>query len=65
MQTFTNAEDFEAARAYARTIFKTNRANRTRYACPTCGQADAISHFEHIKGYHCASCTRAAEFGCE
>ena len=65
MQTFNNAEDFNAARAYARQVFKVNRANRTRYACPTCGKADALCAFEQQQGYHCASCTRATEFGCE
>jgi len=63
--TFTNAEDIQEARAYAQEIFKANRANRARYACPTCGKADALSSWEHGKGYHCHACTKAAEFGCE
>jgi len=33
--------------------------------CPTCGRKGALTRHEAQRGYHCGSCTAAAEFGIE
>jgi hypothetical protein len=39
------------------------RAYRTdvRYQCPTCKRENALSAWEHARGYQCVDCTRKDE----
>lgn len=65
MNRYTCPETIKEQHAVAREVFRVNRGNRARYTCPTCHTENALSAWEHGKGYHCHACTRAAEFGCE
>lgn len=58
-----NEEDRAEFRKHLSYQTRHNRRNPQRYDCPTCGEKDAISHYEKSKGYHCVTCTRQAEQG--
>ena len=53
--------DFEESRERAEARLLKERP----YACPDCGEPNALTAAEKAKGYHCRRCTAAAEFGSE
>ena len=53
-------DDFER-RQYDRQIGAYNKRNKTRYECPTCKTPDALSAWQHSKGYQCDRCADSEE----
>lgn len=46
---------------WERGISKYNKRNPSRFPCPTCGTKNALSAWEHQKGYQCKACADAEE----
>jgi hypothetical protein len=62
MTRYGPADHYAAARAhraprYSPGAYRTD----TRYPCPTCHRAGALSAYEQARRYQCADCTRRDE----
>jgi tRNA(Ile2) C34 agmatinyltransferase TiaS len=56
--------DEEVNSYFNRRLAATNRADRKRYICPSCGNK-CLSAYQHERGYRCDSCADRAESGKE
>lgn len=55
--------DENCQRVHYQNIARINKANKTRYECPTCKTKNALSAYQKSQGYQCDACANREE-GC-